>query len=348
MSDTTTQLGVIATGTGDDLAGNVAVGDVPAPTGDVADGYVRVKVSAAAVNPVDWKMVKYNVFLSKLPAQVLGNDASGTVVAVGADVTNVAVGDLVYAYTPIADANGAFQAVVDTPWYTVFPKPEALSHADAATLPLAIFTAAVAMFMQLPAAGADIALSPDSGAGRPILIWGGASSVGQVAIQMAAYAGFNVITLASAKHTERLTALGASAVIDYHDEDYANQVAAALNGAPLTLAFDTISPDTTLKSVALMDKDAPGFVTSINQGIEDAEFPSNITHIFTLVVEFNASSDNGKWAADHYQAIAASVADIKPQPVQSLGTTWESLAGGVATLAGGVSGVKLVASDLDQ
>ncbi|KNC52168.1 zinc-binding oxidoreductase CipB [Thecamonas trahens ATCC 50062] len=348
MSAKTTQIGVVATGAGDDIAANVAVVQVPAPTGTPAPGYVRVAVDAAAVNPVDWKMVQYNFLLSKLPAQVLGNDASGKVTAVGEGVTNVKVGDEVYAYTPIADANGAFQEAVDTPWYTVFPKPEALSHADAATVPLAIFTAAVALFKQLPSLGADLALAPGSGAGRPLLIWGGASSVGHVAIQLANYAGFRVITLASAKHTERLTALGAAAVIDYHDADYADQVAAALNGEPLTLAFDTISPDTTLKAAALLDSSQPSYITSINQGIEDATFPDNVTHIFTIVVEFNPESELGQWAAGAYDTIASALQaiPIQAQNVLELGSSWADLANGIAQLAGGVSGVKLVATHL--
>ena len=72
--------------------GDWVVGDVPIPKPGPKD--VLIKVMAAGLNPVDWKIAAYDFFIQEYPA-VLGTDAAGVVAKVGAGVTNVAVGDRV-------------------------------------------------------------------------------------------------------------------------------------------------------------------------------------------------------------------------------------------------------------
>ena len=87
-----------------------------------------------------------------------------------------------------------------------------------------------------------------SGPQRPILIWGGASSVGQYAIQFAKLGGFRVITTASPKNFDLVKGLGADEVFNYRDESVVESIRAATGNA-LDIAFDTISEGTTPEQV---------------------------------------------------------------------------------------------------
>ena len=223
---TTTQKAVVATGTGEDFGSHIVIADVAAPAGSPADGFVRVKVAAAALNPVDWKMVKYN-FLVAVENQVLGCDVAGTVVALGAGVDELAVGDEVFGFQSIDIANGTFQDVLDIPAYLLLKRPAHLSATEAATLPVALYTAVFGIFRDQPGAGASHAFERDAAGGAPFLVWGGSSSVGQVVIQLAAAAGFHVIAVASAKQHSYLCELGAAVTVDYHDDDVDAQIRAA-------------------------------------------------------------------------------------------------------------------------
>lgn len=72
--------------------GDLAVRDIEVPT--AGPGELLVKVHSAGVNPSDWKIAKYGIFVTQYPA-VLGSDAAGTVAAVGEGVTGFQVGDRV-------------------------------------------------------------------------------------------------------------------------------------------------------------------------------------------------------------------------------------------------------------
>jgi hypothetical protein len=110
----------------------------------------------------------------------------------------------------------------------------------AAVLPLALSTAASALFDadQLALARPRPAPGP---AGKAVLVWGGASSVGSNAVQLAVAAGYDVVATASAHNRDVVLGLGARAVLDRHSPDVTRQVLDALGGTPLagTLAIGT-------------------------------------------------------------------------------------------------------------
>lgn len=182
---------------------------LPAPK--VPPGSVLIRVKAAAVNPVDWKIMAggldalMDVHFPVIP----GWDVAGVVEAVGFDTPEFSVGDQVYSYGRRDSVQGGtFAELVALPAFMVAPKPASLSWEQAAGLPLTGLTALRTLE----------ALAVDTSAqyGGTLLIHNGAGGVGRAAIQIAAQRGagpgLRIIATASAKNHARLRELGAEPV----------------------------------------------------------------------------------------------------------------------------------------
>jgi NADPH2:quinone reductase len=141
------------------------------PTPEPQAGEVRIRVRAAAFNPIDYKY-RQGRFDGSLP-MVLGFDAAGVVADVGADVSDLAVGDEVYTYLGGPKSNGACAEFVCVPAAFVAKKPERLDFAAAAGIPLAGLTAYQAVHR-------DNILS----AGKSVFVAAGAGGVGSITIQL--------------------------------------------------------------------------------------------------------------------------------------------------------------------
>jgi len=196
--------------------------DVELPKPAPAGRDVLVAVKAVAVNPVDTKVRagwgKEPGVIEK-PPRVLGWDASGVVEGVGPDVTLFKPGDEVWYAGDItrAGCNSEFQVVDER---IVGRKPNSLSHAEAAALPLTTITSYEAFFDRL---GID---RDGADAGQTILIIGAGGGVGSIGIQLARHAGLSVIATASRPETEAwVKELGAKYVVN-HREDMVAQVRA--------------------------------------------------------------------------------------------------------------------------
>ncbi|CZT36701.1 zinc-binding alcohol dehydrogenase family protein [Rhizobium sp. 9140] len=184
-----------------------------------------VAVDAISVNPVDTKIRK-NVSPEAGAQKVLGWDAVGRVVEVGAAVVAFKPGDAVYYAGSLLrpGANSEFHLVDER---LVGRKPSSLSNAEAAALPLTAITAWEMLFDRL-----DVR-KPVAGAADAILIIGGAGGVGSIAIQLVrALTGLTVIATASRPETrDWVSALGAHHFID-HSKPLADQITALGIGAP--------------------------------------------------------------------------------------------------------------------
>ncbi|NCP64536.1 MAG: zinc-binding alcohol dehydrogenase family protein [Paraglaciecola sp.] len=201
----------------------------------IASGHdVLVEVKAVSVNPVDTKM------RSRRPAkpgeyEVLGYDASGVVQAVGADVTRFKVGDAVYyAGSVVRPGSNAQLQLVDE--RIVSLKPQQLSFAQAAAVPLTALTAWEALFDNM-----QVEQGVKGGA-RAIVIIGGAGGVGSIAIQLARQLT-DLIVIASASRAETqawVKKMGAHHVID-HRQNMAAQIAALDIGEPAFVLVTTHS-----------------------------------------------------------------------------------------------------------
>jgi NADPH:quinone reductase-like Zn-dependent oxidoreductase len=216
----------------------------PAPyTPPKADELV-VRNRALGINPVDWMTVPLgDLFFPWLRYPfVLGSDVAGEVVAVGDAVSRFKVGDRVLGHAVGAEKGrnrpeeGAFQS------YTVLLErmasaiPETLDYETAAVLPLGLSTAARALFQR-----DHLALRYPTDRAKPtgktLLVWGGSTSVGSNAIQLAVAAGYEVVTTASPKNFDYVKALGAGLAFDYRAPGVVREIIAALKGRSIVGAL---------------------------------------------------------------------------------------------------------------
>jgi NADPH:quinone reductase-like Zn-dependent oxidoreductase len=177
--------------------------DAPKPT--PAADEVLVRVHAAGVNPVDWKVRgghakgRLNYKMPFIP----GWDVSGVIEAAGSAAKRLKAGDVVYS-RPDISRDGGYADYIVVRESEVALKPKSVDHITAAAIPLASLTAWQALF--------DAARLT---AGQSVLIHGAAGGVGTFAVQFAKLKGARVIGTASKKNHEYLRSLGADEVIDY-------------------------------------------------------------------------------------------------------------------------------------
>jgi NADPH:quinone reductase-like Zn-dependent oxidoreductase len=173
---------------------------------------VLVRVSAAGVNPVDWKTRARGGFLGEPPFTV-GWDVAGVVEELGRGVTRFAKGDRVFGMPRFPHEAGAYAEYMTSPTRQLARIPVGLSDVEAAALPLAGLTAWQALVE-----------TADVQPGQRVLILAAAGGVGHLAVQIAKARGAHVIgTATSAKHGF-LTKLGADETIDYTSEAVENRV----------------------------------------------------------------------------------------------------------------------------
>nr|WP_314260727.1 NADP-dependent oxidoreductase [uncultured Devosia sp.] len=187
-------------------------------------GEVLVKVHAAGVNPIDWKIsdgAGARLGLN-LPIQ-LGGEIAGTVQSLGEGVTSFKVGDPVYGIIP----SGGFSDYALVTATNLAFKPETLDFMTAAAVPLAGLTAWQAMF--------DVAGLKE---GQRLLITGSSGGVGSLAVQLAKARGVFVTAVASGRNEAFVRSLGADQFIDYTAQRF-EQIAKDMD-----VVFDTVGGDT--------------------------------------------------------------------------------------------------------
>lgn len=170
---------------------------------------VLIRVAAASVNPVDWKVRegRLKIITGKSFPMIMGVELSGRVVSVGKDVTDLKPGDRVFA--GLSHQGGAYAELVAVDRKKVSKIPEELPFVEASTL-------AVAGVTPLQAFTLHYHLQP----GDEVLINGGSGGLGTYAIQIAKVLGARVTAVCSERNIELVKRLGADEVIDYNREDF--------------------------------------------------------------------------------------------------------------------------------
>lgn len=179
----------------------LVVEQVPRPQPQT--GEVLVRVYAAGVNPIDWK-VRKGLFKDLRPVPLPftpGSELAGTVELPGPGVTAFEVGQAVYG----RGAQGAYADYAVIPAGSLAHKPRNISFDQAASVPVGARTAWMALFSLA-----------DLQAGQRVLVHGAAGGVGNYAVQLARWKGAHVIGTASITNLEFVRSLGAEIVIDYH------------------------------------------------------------------------------------------------------------------------------------
>lgn len=238
------------------------VDDVPEP--HAGPGQVRIKVAAASVNPIDWKIRAGYLSGGEPPASPkrLGNDASGVVDEVGEGVTEVAVGDDVFGLGVDTQAEYAVLR-------SFVRKPASLDWAVAGAAGIAVETAARVLGLL------------GVGAGSTVLIDGGAGGVGSAAVQIAIARGAKVIATAGPDNQDYLREIGATPVL--YGEGMPARVRSL--GEKIDAVFDVVGK------------------TSIHTLVELAPEPSQVVSIANFAVDDTGARVTGGGEGDPQAAL---------------------------------------------
>ncbi len=187
---------------------------------------VLIKVQAAGTNPLDWHKMRGEPIVVRLTDGLLkpkdsrlGADVAGMVEAVGSAVTSFQIGDAVFGERGV----GGFAEYVCVPEKVLAHKPDNLSFAEAAAVPVAALTALQAL--------------RDSGqvqAGQAVLVNGASGGVGTFMVQLAKHFGAEVTAVSSTRNIELVQTLGADHVIDYTKEQIVG------NGRQYNIVLDNV------------------------------------------------------------------------------------------------------------
>ncbi|MCH8614238.1 NAD(P)H-quinone oxidoreductase [Arsenicicoccus dermatophilus] len=192
--------------------------DVPAP--EIAPDEVLVDVVAAGVNRADLLQRQGHYPPPPGESELPGLEVSGRIATLGADVDGWSVGDEVCALL----AGGGYAEQVAVPAGQLLPVPEGVSLVDAAALPEVVCTVWSNLVM-------TARLQPD----ETLLVHGGSSGIGTMAIQLARCLGSEVaVTAGSADKLEVCRELGASVLVDYKEQDFVEELK-AVGGADVIL-----------------------------------------------------------------------------------------------------------------
>jgi NADPH:quinone reductase-like Zn-dependent oxidoreductase len=207
------------------------------PVPEPGAGEILLKIHAASVNPVDYKIRsgKYPAVKSDKLPYILGRDVCGTVEACGADATAFAIGDPLYGVPDIR--GGGYAEYVSLKESDAARKPDTLDAAAAAAIPLAGLTAWQGLFRYGQ-------LKP----GQRVLIHAGSGGVGHFAIQFAKAKGAHVITTVSAENVDFVRGLGADEVIDYQRQRFEEAA------GKVDMVFDLIGGETQERSWEILNK----------------------------------------------------------------------------------------------
>ncbi|WP_433634007.1 NADP-dependent oxidoreductase [Halomicrococcus sp. NG-SE-24] len=228
--------------------------DETAPVPEPAADEVLLRVEAAGVNPIDWKTRDpENVGLGQnvrnanedVPFPITpGWDVSGSVEALGEDVSSWEEGEEVYGMLRFPTLAGTYAEYVTAPADEIARKPSSLSHSEAAAVPMVSLTAWQALF--------DAA---DVSDGDRVLVHAAAGGVGHMAVQFAIERDAHVIGTASESNEAYLRNLGVDEFVNYREENFeevldsVDVVIDPVGGETLTKSFDVLTDGGVLVSL---------------------------------------------------------------------------------------------------
>ena len=185
--------------------------DIEKPT--AAADEVLVKVRAASVNPLDWRLIRGEPYVIRAATGLrkpknarVGADVAGEVEAVGSNVTRLRPGDSVFG--AIGTSPGAFAEYVCAKEDALVLKPANLTFEQAAAVPVAALTALQGL------------RKGRLQAGQTVLINGAAGGIGTFSVQIAKSLGAHVTGVCSTRNVEMVRSIGADQVVDYTREDF--------------------------------------------------------------------------------------------------------------------------------
>ncbi|KLO10292.1 GroES-like protein [Schizopora paradoxa] len=254
-------------------------------------GEILVKVLATALNPVDWKIQVFKMFVKEenYPA-ILGSDSAGIVEALGEGVASFSVGDrVVHEASFSSNKYAGFQQYVLVPAEIVAKIPDNITFEQASTIPVGLATAVEGLYgdANRGETGAKKLAPPPWEAGgegafkgKSIIVIGGSTSVGQYVLQLLKLSGFStIITTTSLHNADLAKSMGATHVID-RNADLVSEARKILDD-PIDIVYDTVSSKET--QAQSLDLVAPGgqVISTLFLQVDKADYPDkSITEIY--------------------------------------------------------------------
>ncbi|KAH7391572.1 alcohol dehydrogenase GroES-like domain-containing protein [Cadophora sp. MPI-SDFR-AT-0126] len=305
-----------------------------------------IKNEVIAFNPVEYKIAKLGIFPLQYPA-IIGSSFGGTVHAIGSEVTEFKVGDRVAAAKnskAVGNQYGAFQQYVVTDSRSTSKIP---ANVDI-EIPVS-FTGNLPTVVGLFTGRAGLEKPNLEGSATPknkkVLIYGGSSSVGSLAIQYVAQAGYTVVTTSSPKNHAFVSKLGAAKVIDHSQASDAIIKALTAEG-PFDLIVDTIStPPATAISGAVVAAQGGGKLYALLPAFGPETLPANVTRVFeSWAFPLDEEGNEGllEWAFHEFLTQGVASGRIVPLPIQKVDGGLKNVNAALDLFEKGVSGVKLV------
>lgn len=272
--------------------------DIPEPAAD----QVLVKVAAATVNPLDYHFMRGSPYLLRLFAGVgrpdderIGSDFAGTIVAVGAGVSEWQPGDRIFG----AAAHAFSEYLVRGATGSLARLPDGVSFEQGAGLPIAGVTALQAL--------------RDHGglqAGQRVLINGASGGVGTYAVQIAKAMGAHVTGVCSDRNLELVKSIGADAVFDYRRENYLE------SGEQFDLIVDMVGNHSPLDNRKVLTPDGKLVIVGGDKGNWIAPFVTPIkAGVSNLFVDQELQSFTASMRAEDLATLAEMMAAGKLQTV---------------------------------
>ena len=316
----------------------VGPAEMPVP----GENEILVRNRAIAINPVDWILQDNAIFPWLDYPAILGSDVAGEVVAIGSGVSGFKVGDRVLGQavgvTTNRPTHGAFQTFTLIMANMAAPIPASMAYEDASVIPLGVGTAACGLFQKDHLGLHHPSLSPHQ-TGETVLVWGGSSSVGCNAIQLAVAAGYDCVTTASPRNRQILTDLGAGHVFDHADPGAVEAIVEALRGK--TLAGALHATGDMLASFAVVSQcRGRKFVSTTLPPPEGRAAGVETNHIFGTSLKDNEVS-RAVYGDFLPAALAAGRFQPAPEP-RVVGSGLAALQGALQVQKAGVSGSKIV------
>lgn len=321
-----------------------------APLWTPGENEILVRNRAIAINPIDSNLQatpdpRWSVEYPMKYPMILGSDIAGVVIAVGPKVTRFKEGDRVLGHGVgmfLREPQGcAFQAHTIVRTNMASEIPDSISFESASVIPLGFSTAACGLFqdnflgLQLPT------VPSQKQTGKTLLIWGGASSVGSNAIQLAVAAGYEVIATASEKNFNYVKNLGASQVFDYHRTTISADLVGALSGKTLAGALDCIGKEAWGYCMDVVHKSSGNkFIATTKRGYPHPPDGVRIEPIMGITLKDN---DIGVAVYEHFLPKALEAGSFVPAPEAFVaGQGLESLQDAVDIYRKGTSAKKVV------